>query len=86
MYIIPENMITVDILRQCRKQLMGASRVIPADRIRITDIRITIGGVVMIPGLGFLHLQTFKDVASPELYDYILSLPRVISEYDEVPE
>ena len=50
------------------------------------DIRLTVNGVVWIPGVGFMHQNSFKDIAGEEAYQYLLTLPRIVTSYDTEEE
>lgn len=76
--------LTIAMLRTMKEQLISTKDLPSEGSINIGDIRVTMSGVVLFGGFGFMHLQTFKDIASPEQYEYVLSLPRVISAYDVV--
>ena len=46
------------------------------------DIRLTVSGVVWIPGMGFMHSATFKDTCGNAAYRELLRRPRVVTAYD----
>jgi len=46
------------------------------------DIRLTVSGVVWIPGVGFMHPKSFKDIAGEKAYQWLLTQPRVVTSYD----
>lgn len=77
--------ITVETLRTMAKQLKGAKSYAKDGFITLPmrdDIRLTVGGSVLIPGFTYVHPKTFIDIAGQEAYDYLLTLPRVVCEYD----
>ena len=74
--------LTVKQLRTAVKSLKGVEIKGSITLPMRDDIRLTIGGVVMIPGFGWLHPHTFRDVAGEEAYQELLRRPRVICEYD----
>jgi len=79
-----EPKITVEQLRAAVKSLMGSEI---KDHFLFSlpmrdDIALTVSGVVIIPGFGYLHPRTFKDIAGEEAYQELLRRPRVICEYD----
>lgn len=77
-----EDKLTVDTIRAMKKQLESVT---PLSEFRFPmrdDIRISVSGVVVVPGFGYLHPQAFIEVAGQETYDYLLALPRVVTEYD----
>lgn len=45
------------------------------------DIRITVEGVVVVPGWGYMHPLAYRDMAGEEAYQELLAKPRVLSEY-----
>jgi hypothetical protein len=46
------------------------------------DIALSVGGVVVIPGCGYMHIETFKDIAGEDAYNELLRRPRVVTKYD----
>jgi hypothetical protein len=50
------------------------------------DIRLTVSGVVWIPGNGFMHHETFREYAGEEAYQWLLAQPRVVTPYDTEEE
>lgn len=50
------------------------------------DIRLTVSGVVWVPGIGFLHPETFRLCCGNAAYRELLRRPRVVTAYDEVNE
>lgn len=78
--------LTVKDIRALKEQLGAAA---PMKDIKLpmrTDIRLTVNGVVWIPGFGFLHPQTFKDIAGEEAYQWLLAQPRIVTSYDTEEE
>lgn len=78
---------TVRDMRAALKQLRGRS--IKPKNLKMplrNDIRLTVGGVVWIPGVGFMHPKTFKDIAGQKAYKHLLSLPRIVTSYDTEDE
>lgn len=47
------------------------------------DIQLTVSGVVWIPGLGFMHPNSFREMAGEAAYEELLKRPRVVTSYDE---
>lgn len=74
--------LTVADLRAAVKQLRAVA--IKGD-IKLPmrqDIRLTVNGVVWIPGMGFMHPETFKEYAGEEACQWLLKQPRVVTSYD----
>lgn len=46
------------------------------------DIALSVSGVVVIPGVGYMHIKTFEDIAGKEAVDELLRRPRIVTEYD----
>ena len=46
------------------------------------DIRLTVNGVVWIPGFAFMHPKSFIDIAGKKAYKHLLTLPRIVTSYD----
>ena len=75
--------ITAQTIRQAVKQLRRCEIKGPIKLPMRDDISLTVSGVVIIPGFGFLHPSTFKDIAGEEAYQVLLRRPRVVCEYDD---
>jgi len=74
--------LTVAGIRAAVAQLKSAEIKGPITLPMREDIVLTVGGVVMIPGVGFLHYKTFIDIAGEEAYQELLRRPRVVTSYD----
>jgi len=75
------------------EQIRAAVKVLRANEIKGLiklpmrgDIALTVGGVVFIPGLGYMHPYSFRDMAGEEAYQELLRRPRIVCEYDEEVE
>lgn len=74
--------LTVKQVREAVKQLRGVA--IEGD-IKLPlrdDIALTVGGAIIIPGFGYMHPETFRDMVGEEVYQVVIRRPRVICEYD----
>ena len=74
--------LTVADIRAAVKQLRGRAVKNISLPMR-EDIRLTVSGVVWIPGVGWMHPQSFRDIAGEEAYQELLKRPRVVTSYDD---
>ena len=83
--------LTVAILRSLKRQLIQACE---DSTLRINNfvcpkgemnpkVCLTVGGVVYLDGIGYMHPHAFRDVFGEEMYNELLSRPRIVCEYDE---
>lgn len=73
--------ITVETIREAVKSL----RNVETKEIKLPfrdDICLTISGVICIPGIGFLHPETFRGIVSEEIWQEVLRRPRITTSYD----
>jgi hypothetical protein len=76
------NGLTVEMIREMKRQLESVAIKGDITLPMRSDIRLSVAGVVVIPGVGMMHPDSFKDVAGEEAYQYLLTLPRIVTEYD----
>ena len=74
--------LTVETIREMVKQLRGVEIKDPIRLPMRDDVALTVNGVVVIPGFGYLHAKCFREVAGEEAYQELLRRPRIICEYD----
>lgn len=71
--------LTVKGIRAMVKQLRSAPKY---KFVLRDDIALTIGNAVIIPDVGYMHPQCFRDIMGEEAYQELLKRPRVKCEYD----
>jgi hypothetical protein len=74
--------LSVKTIRELVKQLRGAEIKGPISLPMRDDLALTVNGVVVIPGVGYLHAECFRELAGEEAYQELLKRPRVVCEYD----
>jgi hypothetical protein len=74
--------ITREMIQQAVKQFRRCEIKGPIKLPMRDDIRLSVSGVVIIPGFGFIHPQCFRDIAGQEALEELLRRPRVVTEYD----
>lgn len=69
-------------IRAAVKQLREVPQITDFSLPMRDDIQLTVSGVVWIPGVGFMHPFSFRDMAGEEAYQELLKRPRVVTSYD----
>ena len=78
--------IAVEQIRAAVKALKSIEIKEPINLPMRDDIALTVSGVVMIPGIGWFHPYSFRDMFGEEAYQELLRRPRVVCEYDDEVE
>lgn len=53
-----------------------------SEMVRPDRVSLTVGGVVCIDGVAFMHPESFKAMYGESAYQHLLTLPRIVTGYD----